>query len=360
MLYFRKPKFWIIVISIIIVMAVGIGLVTNSNDVNSNNRGIDNELNSKEDYNQDGQDVLTLIEAFGEQLKKVSLSAPKDVVSMSIEENYSDYVTSDLLQKWQDDPESAPGRMVSSPWPDCIDIIRMEMENNHQYTVYGNIVEVTGNGEIAAKRAVEMVVKKINNDWFISSMEIGEYVLYDGDAYESIELSEEEVVQLVESINPYELEPTMSPKERYDLRTEIYSKIPEDKIHNFSHAIESSALQLYGIVSDNRYIELVDKENERWDAYDKNSLFGVASVLAGIEGYIDYQPLLDDIQTVERLCNEGLEERNILKIIDANRILQDLSRHLLQVPYTGEGEETVDYGDIHDLYFKASKTLEGR
>jgi len=58
----------------------------------------------------------------------------------------------------------------------------------------------------------------------------------------------------VESIDPYQLKPTMSPKERYDLRTEIYSKIPEDKIHNFSYAIQSSALQLYGIVCDDRYI----------------------------------------------------------------------------------------------------------
>ncbi len=47
----------------------------------------------------------------------------------------------------------------------------------------------------------------------------------------------------------------MTPKERYDLRTEIYSKIPKDKIYNFSHAIQSSALQLYGIVSDDRYID---------------------------------------------------------------------------------------------------------
>jgi len=197
-LNYRKPKFWIMVISIIIVLAVSIGLITNpksDTDINSNNKGNDNELSSEvnvsKDNNQDEQDVLILIEVFGEQLKKVSLSAPKDVISTSIEENYSDYVTSELLQKWQDNPQSAPGRTVSSPWPEGIDILRMEMENKHQYTVYGNIVEVTGDefkkGEIAAKRAVEMVIKKVNDDWFISSMEIGEYVQYDGDAYENQE-----------------------------------------------------------------------------------------------------------------------------------------------------------------------------
>ena len=172
-------------------------------------------------------------------------------------------------------------------------------------------------------------------------------------------LSKEEIIQLVESIDPYQLKPAMTPKERYDLRTEIYSKIPKDKIHNFSHAIQSSALQLYSIVSDDRYIELIDKNHPRWDAYDENNLFGIVTVLSGVEKYVDYKPLQEDIDAVKKLCNEGLKERNILKIIDANRILQDLSRHLIRVPYQGEGEEKVDYGDIHNLYFKATKTLEG-
>jgi hypothetical protein len=172
-------------------------------------------------------------------------------------------------------------------------------------------------------------------------------------------LSKEEIIQLVESIDPYQLKPAMTPKERYDLRTEIYSKIPKDKIHNFSHAIQSSALQLYGIVSDDRYIELIDKNHPRWDAYDENNLFGIVTVLSGVEKYVDYKPLQEDIDAVKKLCNEGLKERNILKIIDANRILQDLSRHLIRVPYRGDEEEKVDYGDIHNLYFKATKTLEG-
>lgn len=172
-------------------------------------------------------------------------------------------------------------------------------------------------------------------------------------------LSKEEIIQLVKSIDPYQLKPTMSPKEIYDLRKEIYGEIPQDKVHNFIFAIESSATQLSGIVTDNRYLDLVDKDHPRWDAYDKNNLFGVADVLAGIEIYIEYPPLLDDIDTAKTLCIEGLEERNILKVIDANRILQDLSRHFIHVPYRGEGEEKVDYADMHNIYFKATKTLEG-
>lgn len=146
----------------------------------------------KEDINQDEQDVRALVEAFGKTLQMVSLTAPKDVVAKSIEENYSDYVTPELLQKWQADPQSAPGRMVSSPWPDRIDILRTEMCDKDQYSVHGEVIEVTSvelvNGGVAAKRPVTIVVQKVNNRWLISSMTIGEYakrgpVVYENTRY---------------------------------------------------------------------------------------------------------------------------------------------------------------------------------
>ncbi len=146
----------------------------------------------KDDLKQDEQDVRTLVEAFGKTLQKVSLSGSKDMVAASIEENYGDYVTSELLQKWQADPQSAPGRVVSSPWPDCIDIMRTEMIDKNQYTVYGEVIEVTSvelaNGGAAAKRPVTLVVQKVNDRWLISGVTIGEYaqrgpVVYENTQY---------------------------------------------------------------------------------------------------------------------------------------------------------------------------------
>ena len=135
------------------------------------------------------QDVRALVEAFGKTLRKVSLSAPKDVAATSIEENYSDYATSELLQKWPVDPQSAPGRIVSSPWPDRIDILMTEMSDKNQYTVYGEIIEVTSvemvNGGAAAKRPVTIVVHKVNDIWFISSVTVGEYAKRGPVAYEN-------------------------------------------------------------------------------------------------------------------------------------------------------------------------------
>jgi len=134
----------------------------------------------KDDLEQDQQDVRALVEAFGKTLQKVSLSAPKDVVGTSIEENYSGYVTPELLQKWQADPQSAPGHVVSSPWPDRIDILRMEIVDKNQYTVYGEIIEITSvelvNGGAAAKRPATIDVQKVNDRWLISGVTIGEYM----------------------------------------------------------------------------------------------------------------------------------------------------------------------------------------
>ena len=146
----------------------------------------------KDDPKRDEQDVRALVEAFGETLRRVSLSAPNDVVATSIEENYSDYVTSELLQKWEADPQSAPGRMVSSPWPDSIDILRTEMSDKDKYTVYGEVLEVTSvelaNGGAAAKRLVTVAVQKANDRWLISGVTIGEYaqrgpVVYENTRY---------------------------------------------------------------------------------------------------------------------------------------------------------------------------------
>lgn len=143
----------------------------------------------KDELERDRQDIQALVEAFGKRLQRVSLSAPKDMVATRIKENYSDYVTSELLQKWLADPQSAPGRTVSSPWPDRIYILRLETGDKNQYTVQGEILEVTStelvNEGAAAKRPVTIVAQKVNGRWLISSVTTGEYVQRGCVAYEN-------------------------------------------------------------------------------------------------------------------------------------------------------------------------------
>lgn len=128
----------------------------------------------------DEQDVLALVEAFGKRIQAVSITAPPSSAAAGITEHYSDYVTPELLQQWQTDPQTAPGRLVSSPWPDRIDILATEMYEPDQCTVRGEIIEVTSvemaQGGAAAKRPVEIALRQIKGRWFISGVRMGEYV----------------------------------------------------------------------------------------------------------------------------------------------------------------------------------------
>ncbi|KJS22220.1 MAG: hypothetical protein VR72_06750 [Clostridiaceae bacterium BRH_c20a] len=173
-------------------------------------------------------------------------------------------------------------------------------------------------------------------------------------------LTEEEVISLVEAINPYELKPTLTGKERYDLRKKIYQGLKDNRVNDFGDFIESSEYQLAKVVVDGRYKELIDKKHKRWDAYERNNLYGVDICMDGAKAFTSYQPIIDDLNTVKGLCEYALEHRDVLAIIDARRILTDIRRHLMDVPHFEEGDEIGAYREgYHQLYFKASKTLEG-
>ena len=123
--------------------------------------------------------VTSLVENFGKKLQMVSLLAPKDLVNESMKENYSDYVSQELLAKWQNDPQNAPGRMVSSPWPDRIEILNIEKISEDTYQVKGEIIEITSvekvNGGAAAKRHITLSVKNVDNRWLINAVTLDPY-----------------------------------------------------------------------------------------------------------------------------------------------------------------------------------------
>jgi len=146
----------------------------------------------EDERRQDEQAVRELADAFGKALQKVSLSAPDSVISADIEKIYGGFVTPELLQKWQADPKSAPGRLVSSPWPDRIDILSVEWGSAAEYTVYGEIIEVTSvelaSGGAAAKKPVTLSVQKVNDRFLIGGVALGEYaqrgpVVYENTRY---------------------------------------------------------------------------------------------------------------------------------------------------------------------------------
>ncbi|MFZ7102727.1 MAG: hypothetical protein ACOWWO_08715 [Peptococcaceae bacterium] len=123
--------------------------------------------------------VKNLVKDFGKKLQAVSLQGPNDVVEKSMQDNYGNFVSAELLASWQRDPLNAPGRMVSSPWPDHIEILTTEKSAESTYKITGEIIEITsaekGDGGVAAKRPITIVVRKIAENWLIDSVALGSY-----------------------------------------------------------------------------------------------------------------------------------------------------------------------------------------
>lgn len=135
--------------------------------------------NTKQTEEANKKDITSLVENFGKKLQMFSLLADKEIVSKSMQENYGDFVAPELLAKWKSNPESAPGRTVSSPWPDRIEVQSIEKVSEGIYKVKGEIIEITSveqkNGGVAAKRAITLEIKKIENRWLIDDVTLGTY-----------------------------------------------------------------------------------------------------------------------------------------------------------------------------------------
>lgn len=168
-LNYKKPRFWLVVAAVIVVVAVGAGLLTNP---------VNKAVFS---YEQEAIQIENLVKAFGNKLKTVSLLAPEDTIKESIKENYNEFVSLTLLEKWQDDPTNAPGRMVSSPWPERIDIVSIEKQSDSEYVVIGQIIEMTSvemeQGGTAATKPIKLIIKKIADKWLIDDVIEGTYLI---------------------------------------------------------------------------------------------------------------------------------------------------------------------------------------
>ncbi|HET8575378.1 MAG TPA: MliC family protein [Candidatus Paceibacterota bacterium] len=118
--------------------------------------------------------VKQTVEDFGKQLQKVSLLAPD--ASSTMKDAYGPYVTGTLLAEWQKDPSKAPGRDVSSPWPDHIEITDVST-SGVVYSVEGKIVLMTSNevehGGNAGTVDVSMTLVDQNGKWLINTLDEG-------------------------------------------------------------------------------------------------------------------------------------------------------------------------------------------
>jgi len=115
-------------------------------------------------------EIRELVKDFGKKLQLVSLQAPD--AAQEIQDQYSDFVEPALLESWVNDVMNAPGRIVSSPWPDRIEISTLSKEGSDRYVVNGFIIEVTSlevaNGGAADKLPVRIIVQNDQGHWLIA------------------------------------------------------------------------------------------------------------------------------------------------------------------------------------------------
>ncbi|MFQ7120586.1 MAG: hypothetical protein ACLRPW_11905 [Intestinibacter sp.] len=144
------------------------------------------------------------------------------------------------------------------------------------------------------------------------------------------ETEEQELINIIESVEKNK--PTMSDEERYDLRTDIFFNLNQEQVLKFGDCYTA----LNQVIFDDRYKELFDKANNRWDAYDNNDLYGIVNTIRYISNSVKNQAFKNDLNRIEELCSYGLEYRDIIALIDARRIMRDIQYHIFEVPYFKE------------------------
>ncbi|MHB9001624.1 MAG: hypothetical protein ACYC9N_19145 [Thermoanaerobaculia bacterium] len=110
-----------------------------------------------------------VVEAFGRRLRQVSVLGPSGATASAIRENYAPFVSTKLLDEWLREPAKAPGRQVSSPYPDRIEIETIT-EGEARAEVAGDVVEATNQGDVA-RVPVRIALAMGNGEWRITAFE---------------------------------------------------------------------------------------------------------------------------------------------------------------------------------------------
>jgi hypothetical protein len=121
--------------------------------------------------------VRAVVENLGKVLRNVPLSGSHEAAVQAMEEHYRGYVTVSLLRRWENDPVNALGRLTSSPWPEHIEIIKVERQAETRYRVFGEIVLMTSNeiakGGDAGRINAEFQVDNVGGDsWLVSEVKV--------------------------------------------------------------------------------------------------------------------------------------------------------------------------------------------
>jgi hypothetical protein len=115
----------------------------------------------------DAPELRSTVEQLGSRMKLVSLLAPAASVAKAMHEQYESLVTPELLAEWLATPSAAPGRAVSSPWPERIAIDSITSAGS-VCRARGNVIYATSAGTVAT--ATPITIDAVHqNGWRISA-----------------------------------------------------------------------------------------------------------------------------------------------------------------------------------------------
>src|SRR6476661_3455089 len=120
--------------------------------------------------------VRQLVALFAARMRTVSLVAPDSIAASRLQEAYGTLVTPDLLSDWMARPTAAPGRRISSPSPDRLDVRTVQPAGVDEYLVTGALIygsRAPGAGAVrVAPRPVRLHVRRSGDGtWRISMFE---------------------------------------------------------------------------------------------------------------------------------------------------------------------------------------------
>ena len=122
-------------------------------------------------------DVRSVVERFGLQMQKISVLAPPAAVRDELPRVYGDVLAPDLMAQWRAHPELAVGREGSSPWPQRIEVHKVDCGQPDACRAVGDIDYITSNevehGGVFMRRAVTLEVNRNARGWRIASVRLG-------------------------------------------------------------------------------------------------------------------------------------------------------------------------------------------
>lgn len=118
-----------------------------------------------------------VVTQFGDALKDVSLLAPQDTVREEMDSAYGGIVDPALITSWLRDPQHAPGRLTSSPWPQGIEIASATRIGSTTYRVDGSLIDVSNEGGgideepvETGRRPISLTLESRAGRWIITAV----------------------------------------------------------------------------------------------------------------------------------------------------------------------------------------------